>query len=478
MPVSNIIGREKEIELFDKLYQSKRSEFIAVYGRRRVGKTFLIKEIFGNDYAFHLTGLSRANTRGQLVNFHATMVRFAPGLADMTIPADWFSAFQLLIAYLESRTVDRKIVFIDELPWLDTPRSDFITVLEHFWNSWAFHRNDIMLIVCGSATSWMIDELINNHGGLHNRVTARMHLKPFTLSETERFLKAKGAAFDRYQITQLYMALGGIPFYLEDIDIAKSTAQNIDRMFFSSDGMLKNEFYNLYRSLFKKHEKHIAVIEQLAKKSGGISRKDLLKTTRLPNGGTFSKVLEELEQCGFIKKYIPFGKKNRDSLFRLTDPYSLFFLKFVKDSKATGTGIWLTQIDAPKWRAWSGYAFEYICFYHIDNIKKQLGIQGVYTEISAWRSKESADGTQIDLIIDRRDRVVNICEIKFSESIYSINKSYAENLRHKVATFRQETGTSKALFLTFVTTFGLKQNQYALGLVQSQVTMDALYEKT
>ncbi len=476
MPHGNITGRKKEIAVFDKLYQSKKSEFVAVYGRRRVGKTFLIKEIFGGNYSFHLTGLSKSNTRGQLINFHATLTRFLPEQEAMEVPTSWFAAFQLLISYLEKQAIGRKVIFIDELPWLDTPKSEFITALEHFWNSWAFHRDDILLIVCGSATSWMISELINHHGGLHNRVTARMHLKPFNLAETETFLQTKGGAYDRYQIVQLYMAMGGVPFYLENIEVEESIAQNIDRMFFHEDGMLRGEFPNLYRSLFKKHERHVGIIQKLAERSKGMSRSELLDATGLPNGGTFTNILEELEQCGFIKKYIPFGKKKRDSLYQLTDPYSLFYLKFVANRKAFGTGIWLTQIDSPKWRAWSGYAFEHICFYHIEQIKKQLGIQGIYTEISAWRSKESKDGAQIDLIIDRRDRVINICEIKFSESPYVINKSYAENLRHKLATFRQEAGTSKALFLTFMTTFGLKQNKHA-SLVQNSLEMEALFEQ-
>ncbi len=471
-----IIGRASEKKTLKKLYDSKRSEFVAVYGRRRVGKTFLLKELFGETYSFYMTGLSITNLKGQLLNFYTALGKFDTTLQEKLIPNNWFEAFQLLINYLENSTAKRKVVFIDELPWLDTPRSDFISSLEYFWNSWAYHRKDILLIVCGSATSWMINELINNHGGLHNRVTTRIHLQPFTLGEMETFLRAKGAVYDRYQLVQLYMAMGGIPFYLDEVDVKQSIAQNIDRLFFSQGGLLRTEFSNLYRSLFKKQERHIAIIEALATKSKGLSRKDLVKFAKLPNGGSTTNILEELAQCGFIHQYLPFGKKKRTALYQLTDPYSLFYLKFIKNSKSAGEGAWLRQMDLPQWQAWSGYAFEAICRYHLPQIKKELGIKGVYTEVSSWQSSKAKDGAQIDLVMDRRDRVINLFEIKFSQNIYTIKKAYAQNLRNKMTTFRTETKTTKALFLTFITTFGLKNNQYSIGLVQNELTMDALFD--
>lgn len=475
MSISKLVGRQAEIQILNDLYQNKRSEFIALYGRRRVGKTFLIKELFKERFTFHVTGLSRPDFQLQINNFYATLGRFDKTMREQAKPKTWFDAFQMLIDYLEKDKAERKVVFIDELPWLDTPKSDFISALEHFWNAWAYHRDDVFLVVCGSATSWMINELINNHGGLHNRVTKRIHLQAFTLKETETFLEHKSCVYDRYQIVQLYMALGGIPFYLEQVDASKSVIQNIDALFFSHNGTLRIEFNNLYRSLFKKHERHIAIIEALATKAQGLDRKTLVQMTKLSTGGTLSKILTELEECGFIKKYFPFGKTSRNGLFQLTDPYSLFYLKFVKNSKASGTGTWLAQIDQAKWRAWSGYAFEYICFYHIDLIKKALGISGIYSEVSAWRGRTATKGAQIDLLIDRRDRVINICEIKFSEDTFSITKSYADNLRNKVATFRQATGTKKSLFLTFITTFGLTKNKYAMSLVQNDLTMEDLF---
>ena len=473
--MAKITGREQEISLLNRLYTSERSEFVALYGRRRVGKTFLIKHLFGDQYAFQVTGLSNVRMSRQLSNFFIALNRFDHTLQKEEIPDTWFDAFQLLIKSLERNQRKRKVVFIDELPWLDTRRSEFISALEHFWNSWAFHREDIFLIVCGSATSWIINQLINNRGGLHNRVTTRIHLQPFNLRETELFLKSSGARYDRHQLIQLYMAVGGIPFYLEQIDPQKSVAQNIDQLFFSESGLLRTEFGNLYSSLFSTHERHVSVIRALAEKGKGLTRKEIAKKAKLANGGTLSRILEELEQCGFIKQYLPFGKKSRGSLYQLIDFYSLFYLKFIEGTTAFGSGAWLAQVDHPKWRAWSGYAFENVCFYHIDQIKKGLGIQGVYTEISSWRSSNDTKGAQVDLVIDRRDRVIHLCEMKFSINEYAITKSYAENLKNKIRCFREETKTKKSIFLTFITLYGLKQNQYSINLVHNQLKVDELF---
>ena len=471
-----LIGRQAEIEILRQTLESEKSEFVAIYGRRRVGKTFLIKELFEANYTFYFTGLANVGGAKQRANFSAYLTRFFPNAAEEVIPKDWFKAFRLLIKYLEKSEAKKKVIFIDELPWLDTPKSDFISALENFWNGWAAHRDDILLIGCGSATSWMIDSLINNTGGLHNRITKRIHLKPFTINEVELFLNNKDSHFERYELVQLYMAIGGIPFYLEAIDVRKSVAQNIDMLFFSENGLLRTEFPNLFRSLFNKQERHIAIIETLAQKAKGLSRKDLAAASGLTNGGRFTRILTELEQCGFIKEYLPFGKKKKGSLYQLIDQYSLFYLKFIKDSKAVGEGVWMTKFDQPSYRSWSGYAFENICLYHIKNIKKHLGIASVYKEVSSWRSQHSPKGAQIDLVLDRRDRVINLCEIKFSESEFSIQKAYAQNLQNKVAAFKMETKTKKACFLTFLTTFGLKNNQYSRSLVKNELTMDALFD--
>lgn len=470
-----IIGRKPELETLDRVFASKKSEFVILYGRRRVGKTFLVNHKFGGQFTFRMTALANVTLGQQLVNFHTALATTAPHLANKDVPANWFEAFQSIIRLSSADKRPRKIIFFDELPWFDTYGSDFLQALEHFWNSWASLRTDVMLIGCGSAASWMINQLIHNRGGLHNRITERIFLQPFTLAETEEFMKSKGGVFDRYQLLELYMAMGGIPYYLENVQVNRSVAQNIDRMFFTPGSILNLEYGDLYRSLFNRAERHIAVVEALAQKSKGLNRRELLSAAGLSDGGAATATLDELEQSGFIRRYFPFGKTRRDALYQLIDPYSLFYLNFVKDSRAEGQGAWLAQFNSPKWRTWSGYAFEYLCRYHIESIKKQLGISGIYTEVSAWRSRQSENGAQIDLLIDRSDRVINVCEMKFSVGPFAITKDYADNLRNKLAVFREETGTSKTLFLTMITTFGLKPNAYSLQLVNDSLDMGALF---
>ena len=468
-----IIGREKEISILNMVYNSEKSEFIALYGRRRVGKTFLIRSVFKDKFTFQITGLSNSSLKQQLANFNLTLNN-TDARNDYESAKDWLTAFSQLSKHLNSKK-GKKLVFIDELPWFDTRNSKFIQALEHFWNSWASARSDIKLIVCGSATSWMINKLINDKGGLHNRVTQKIKLLPFTLNECEKYLQSRKINLDRYQIIQLYMSIGGIPFYWDEVKPGLSAMQNIENICFSETGLLQNEFKNLYRSLFYNYDKHIKLVKALAKKSKGLTRDEIIKFSGLPNAGSTTRLLDELEESGFIRKYSPFEKKMRNSLYQLVDFYSHFYLKFIANTQITNTNNWINAVDTPKYRVWSGYAYEQICMYHLPQIKNKLGISGVYTTISSWRSTNQEQGAQVDLIIDRRDNIINLCEIKFSINSFIINKKYAGELRNKIGIFKTETKTRKSVFLTMITTYGVKQNIHSTGLFQNEMRMDDLF---
>ena len=469
------IGREPEIQQLEDIYADSRSAFVAVFGRRRIGKTLMIRHVFEERMTFHLTGIGNVTTAQQLVNFQAAFERQAPLSLHRSTPKNWFSAFQQLITFLEKEKQGKKVVFLDELPWLDTAKSDFMPSLEHFWNSWASARTDVILVVCGSAASWMLNKLIHNRGGLHNRVTTRIRLEPFTLREAEQLLLRKNAALDRYQIIQYYMAVGGVPFYLDTFDGRLTPMQNIEAKCFSKDGFLRTEFDDLFQSLFAKAERHISIVEAIASKAKGLTREDILRLTKLPNNGVTTQLLEELEESGFIRKYQPFQKTNRQSLFQLVDFYTLFYLKFIKNAQFLDTGNWLALTDSPIYKAWSGYAFEQVCLMHTPQIKQALGISGIFSQSSSWRSKNAENGAQIDLLIDRRDRVINLFEIKFSSEPYTITKTYSEQLRQKIAVFKSETNTRKAVWLVLLTTFGLKKNEHSGSLVQHDLNMDCLF---
>jgi uncharacterized protein len=469
-----ILGRRYEQDLFNKLFNKSNAEFVVVYGRRRVGKTYLIRNAFESKLTFQLTGIANANMQQQLANFHVSMLKQGAGLLQPAV--DWFAAFQQLGSFIEQRAEEKKVIFLDELPWLDTATSGFIPALEHFWNSWASNRTDVLLIVCGSAASWMINKLINAKGGLHNRVTARIKLEPFTLAECEDFFKNKQGVCDRYQLVQLYMAMGGIPFYLNQVDVSLSAAQNINRLCFSPTGLLQNEFKNLYASLFKKADKYIAIIEALAGKLKGITRDELLAAAKLTNGGSTTRMLKELEESSFIRSYKPFEKKERHTLYQLSDFYSLFYIRFIKNHNVQDEDFWLNSIDSPQQRVWSGYAFEQVCLSHLPAIKKGLGISGVLTKSASWIGGGTKARAQIDLLIDRRDQVINLCEMKFSINKFEITKRYADEIKNKITAFKEATGTRKAIYFTMITSFGLQKNNYSALLVQNELTMDALFD--
>lgn len=472
---SNIIGRKFEFDLLESSMRSGESELIVVYGRRRVGKTYLVNQFFENEYAFKLTGVYNQQTTVQLERFASQMEEY--GGNPCQVPENWFKAFDLLKSLLRQTTTEgKKVVFIDEMPWLDTEGSNFVAAFEQFWNGWASAEGDIVLIACGSATSWMTDKLLGHQGGLFNRCATRMFVRPFTLKETEEYLQAKGIEWTRYDIAVCYMIMGGIPFYLKQLMPQWSFSQNIDNIFFREKGLLWDEFEHLYKTLFKQPDNHVAVVEALATKRMGLTRNEIIKATKLHDNGNLKQVLENLTNSEFIRPYKFFGKEKKDTIYQLTDFYTMFYFNYIKDNYGRDEHFWTNSMDNPSRRAWAGYTFERLCMYHLEQMRRSMGISAVQCETSAWfkRADEQSNGAQIDLLIDRRDRVINICEMKFSVNEFVIDKDYDEILRNKLEAFRSDSKTKKALQLTMVTTMGLKRNMYS-NRVQSEVVLDDLF---
>jgi len=475
-----IIGRTAEKMELQRIETSGDAELVAVYGRRRVGKTFLIRNGFSKPLSFELTGRHNASHREQLENFsYALSNAYGSGL-PLATPKTWLEAFDMLKIFLAPLVKkSRTMVFIDEFPWIASPRSGFLSAFEHFWNTWASKEGKLVVVICGSAASWMINKIIKNRGGLHNRVTKRIRLLPFTVGETADYLKERKVKLGRFQILQLYMVMGGIPQYLKEIAIGESAAQIIDRLCFTKDGILHNEFKDLYHSLFDKAEYHLEVVRALSSNGNGLTRTEIMTRAKLNSGGHVTKLLDELTESGFISTYIPFGKTSKNLLYRLTDEYSLFYLKFIENSRTTGAGTWLRFMQGRSWSSWSGFAFEGICMKHVAQLKKAMGFEAVYAEESVWRhspKSSSEKGRQIDLLLDRADNSINLCEMKFSDNQFEISKKYAAELANKEVIFRTETKTKKTTFLTMVTTFGVKNADRYPGLVQRAITMDSLFD--
>jgi len=472
-----LIGRQKEIKILNTVLESNKGEMIAVIGRRRVGKTFLINNIYKDHIIFEQTGVRNAPEEKQIKSF-VKKIEILAG-KKMDDPEDWMDVFFMLRKALEKHVNKEKkvVLFFDELSWLASDGSSFLDYLGYFWNDWASRQN-IVVVLCGSASSWIIQKVINDKGGLHNRVTKYIHLKPFTLAETEEyFQREKKAKFTRYQITQMYMAFGGIPLYLEAVERGKSAIQNINDICFSETGLLKNEFNRLYPALFEHADHHIAVIRALAKKHSGMNRTEIIKTAKVPNGSSTSRVLEELEQSDFIMAYHPFGKKKKDKIYRLTDEYSLFYLRFIEDTTYEGDGTFMQLSQLQEFKIWCGYAYENICMKHVPQIKKALGVSGVYTTTYSYYKKATADekGLQIDMLLERADRVINLFEVKFYNTEFVFTKAYAAKVQERLHLFMRLSKTRNYTLMTMITTFGLKHNMHSLGLVDPVLVLDDLF---
>lgn len=486
MPLKDIIGREREIKLLDRIWSSKEAEFIAVYGRRRVGKTYLIREFFsekGGIY-FELSGEKDGEVQSQLTNFIEIFSKVFFGGVPLQTPKSWKGAFALITQELEKLPKSKKIVlFFDELPWLAKKKSGLLQALDYYWNRYWSRFPNLKLIVCGSAASWMLEKLINAKGGLYNRLTKTLLLKPFSLKETKSFLESKGIHLAQKQILDLYMVFGGIPFYLKQVEKGKSAIQIINRVCFQKDGLLYGEFDRLFASLFEHAEDNFAIITAIGSKRHGITREELIEKTRFSSGGTLNKRLNELESSGLIQSYVPFGNKKKETYYRLIDEYCYFYLSWIQPLKQKGIeggkNYWQAKSKTPSALSWAGYTFESIALKHVDQIKDALELQGIACEVGSWRyvpkkgSKEA--GTQIDLLFDREDGVIMLFEIKYSEHLFAVDKEYAKSLKSKLEVFEKHFPSYKQYSIDLITTIGLKPSVWSEDLIQSVVTLQDLF---
>ena len=475
-----MIGREKEVKELNRLYDRNRAELVAVYGRRRVGKTYLIDETFAGRITFRHAGLSPADTdakgmlKAQLEHFYNSLILY--GMKKCIKPDNWLSAFLLLEQFLQKiDNGSRQLVFLDELPWMDTPRSGFIQAFEGFWNNWGCHRKNLMVVVCGSANSWMMNSLINNHGGLYNRVTYEIKLSPFTLRECEAFFQFNNVKLSRYDIAQSYMIFGGIPYYLRYFDGEFSLAQNVDRIVFARNAKLKDEYDRLFQSVFVNPDTEKAIVSFLATRNAGYTRKEIAAKLGMSDGGRLSRNLNALIISDFIVKYVPFGMGRREEHYKVVDPFCLFYLHFIHAKTEESESFWQENVTSHPVVTWRGFAFENVCFNHIPQIKKALGISGVITSASAWSKREDdQEGTQIDLLLKRNDNVLNMCEIKYYGGKFTVKKDDYLTLLGRQEILLGKVGPKVTVRSTLITTYGLTQNEYS-GVFTNVITLDDLF---
>ena len=474
-----MIGRKPESEELNRIYNRNKAELVAIYGRRRVGKTYLVDETFEGRITFRHAGLSPADedSKGllklQLEHFYNSLD--IQGMEKCEKPTSWLEAFLLLEKFLLAKDDgSRQLVFLDELPWLDTPKSGFIRAFEAFWNTWACHRKNLMVVVCGSANSWIQDKLINNHGGLYNRVTYEMKLAPFNLCECEQLYKEYNVNMSRYDIVQSYMIFGGIPFYMGYVNPKMSLAQNVDNLFFNRNAVLRDEYNKLFSSVFVNPEAVKNIVKLLYTRNAGYTRKEIVEKLNITDGGRLSRNLNELISSDFVIKYVPFGFGKREEHYKLIDPFCIFYLHFIEGQR-NNEKFWQQNSTSASISSWRGFAFENVCFNHVDQIKYALGIPAVITETSAWSKKEDdTEGVQIDLLITRNDNVINMCEIKYYSGPYKVDKDYYAKLLRRQSVLMEKVSPKVSIHSTLITTFELVVNEYS-GAFVNTITMNDLF---
>lgn len=463
-----MIGRQQEIAELNRIRDSKDSEFVMVYGRRRVGKTFLIREFFEHRFTFYCTGIAKGTKEEELMNFRNEIFR-----CDETVganhPKTWMEAFDMLYKLIEKSTDERKVIFLDEVPWMYTQKSDFVKALEHFWNSRISARKDVILIVCGSAASWMVKKIVNNKGGLHNRITLKLKLRPFTLHETKEYLSSRDIHWDDKTMAECYMVMGGIPYYLKLLDRSLSLSQNIDRLFFRDSALLEDEFENLYSSLFRNSKDYIKIVEILSRKKSGYAREEIIKGGKFNDGGGLTEKLEDLEQCDFIRRYNAVGSAK--NIYQLTDFYTLFYFQFIKKRKTFDDDSWMHLSGKPATNTWKGLAFERLCMAHLPEIKKVLGISGVSTNSFSYYSADA----QVDLVIERGDRVVNVCEMKYYDGEFVISSEYSRQLSQKIKSLKSVMKKKYTYMVVMLTVDGVRRNEHYYSSVQRDILLEELF---
>ena len=471
-----IIGRKEEIARLNRAYNSEYSEFVAVYGRRRIGKTFLIRETFKEGFTFQYSGVFKASNKEQLEMFYKSLLEQGLDPSE-DAPKSWFDAFFLLEHLIKKSTESRKVIFLDELPWMDARNSRFIPAFEHFWNGWASARKDILLIICGSATSWIINKIFRNRGGLYNRVTYKILLKQFTLHECEELVSSLKLPFNRNTIIEGYMVMGGVPYYWTKLEPSKSMNRNINDLFLSTGGELHNEFSYIYASMFQSPDKYMKVIEALSGKKSGLTRDEIITNAKLESNGQLSRILEDLIECGFVRKYCHTDKRIRDAIYQLVDCYSLFYYQFVRNAHGVDEEYWVRIMRTPTYNTWCGLSFERVCLLHTRQIKVALGISGIMANIFSWHTKgnDYPPGVQIDLLIDRADNVISVCEMKYAPDGYEMTSKAYDNLKTKMSVLGRYMPAKKFISPALITSNGVKRNMYS-DEIYDKVTGDQLFQ--
>lgn len=452
-----MVGRVQERRCLDRCDGSDKSELVCVYGRRRVGKTFLVEQTLGPFFAFHVVGSKDAATSSQLREFGLELTD--RGDPNPNPPADWREAFNRLYKVITAPDAPRSphgkaVVFIDEFPWFAKQRSDFLSAFSTFWNRRSTTGQKLLVVICGSATSWVIEHVLESAGDMAARVTESIFLKPFALAETKEYFDSRGFGWDERSLIETQMVFGGLPYFFSLMSPHQSLAQSIDRLCLRPRAQLRDETMILLESTMRRSRLYVELFALLAQHRYGVPKAEAM---RLLGHSTnqFIKATAEAVKCGYVHEYKNLSKPQNPKYLMLVDPFILFHYRLIEPAHGDSPRSWADFVaDQERYTAWRGNAFEIVCLQHVRQLKSALGIGGVLTKEYPWASARKAGGAQVDLVIERADRIVNLCEMKFTDAPYELTSAVEQELVRKREVFREETGTRLALKTVLVSAQG------------------------
>ncbi len=472
-----IISRKEEKKDLEYCERSKKSELICVYGRRRVGKTFLVEQTF-RDFAFRAVGLEKGTTKQQLKSFGQRLIEYGDDIKQT--PENWFEAFSRLDKILSGESIRRslngkKIVFLDEFPWFATKKSDFLVAFEDYWNRRGTQDGDLLFIICGSATSWIIKNVIKNTGNMFQRVTKKICVEPFTLAETELFFKDREFDWSREQIAECQMIFGGLPFFFDLMNTSQSLVKNINRLLFDKDALFGDETKKLLDATLSESPIYEKILSKLAFARYGIKKSELQVEIAAPNG-TYGRAVQDLVDCGYVIEYKKKYEEYNPLYIQLVDPFLLFHYHYLSKEKRIDSYEDLIG-NIGRYDNWRGTAFEILCLNNTASIKSALGIRGVKTECYPWYNStdKKNERVQIDMVIERADKITNLCEIKYTNKPFVIDASYEQELIKKRDIFKEKTGTSQALKVIIISAAGVSGTRYT-SYISDIITLDDIFE--
>ena len=306
-------------------------------------------------------------------------------------------------------------------------------------------------------------------------ITCQIFLRPFSLKETELFMNDRDFGWSRKQIAEAQMVFGGLPFFFDLLNPDESLTWNINMLCFNQHALLRNESKKLLEATLKKSPVYNRIMERLSHNYYGMPKAQCQEELGIPQG-TFTRAVDDLVKCGYVHESKDNYIKGHPLRLQLVDPFLLFHYNFLsKNAPVQVKSFEVYKADTGKYINWRGHAFEVLCLYHIEQIKKALGISGVNTNEYSWISSKKEGGAQIDLVIERDDGIANLCEEKFTDTAFSISSEYEEDLLNKIELYKQETKTKHATKLVLISVEGIKGSAHTEHITRV-LTLDDLFD--